>query len=205
MVRKSKEDEIIVLLQDYNNYLPSGAGEAYVPTPDKGASFSSNWPLNAEAEKRMDKDTLVGETYEKLDVALSELAREFPKLYRAIDAVYLEDGVGHNQLGYYRQLARNGGLYKESAEKLVDLHDRAIQVLAAKLDNESLYVRWPMLHVEFDSRKKAESANDEIFAIYKRYVERGSSHDHAIANIQALLDDDVSKEYIERVIDARLD
>lgn len=202
MASQSKKDEIIVLLKDYLNFLPAGSGEAYIPAGD--TSYGSNDPLTPEAEKRMDHTTLVGETYQKLDTALQVLARKFPKHYRVIEELYLEDGKGHNELVYIKHLAKSGTIYRETAQDWVKKHDQAVDILAGLLEYESLYVRWPMLHIEFDSRSKAESANEEIFAIYSRYLERGSSHDHAVANVQALLDDDISKEYIERVIDARL-
>jgi hypothetical protein len=159
-----REQEIIVLLRDYMNILPSGPQEAYVPLGTGGSEDS--WPLTAESQVRMDIHNPIGETYAYLDDALGKLP---PDQYAAMLVFYLHDGAGHRDVDDARNKALANG--NPDLVLLLEKHDDAIRNLAKMLDDADLWVRRPQKAPGPKPSQNMEDRHDELFAIFLRYME----------------------------------
>lgn len=200
----TKERQVRLLLADYMNYLPSGPQEAYIPVGSGGSVDA--WPITAELERRMDKTSLVGETYHNLDQALVLLDIMEPDLYNAILAIYLREDSGHRDLDHLTKMAGTS----ESIHDLVERENRAVKKLVSFLDNVDLYVRSPHKSSGPRPGQNMQEKHDELFAIYQRNVEDGLAHGKAISNAVFKMVDEhgspyYSKRHAIRVINSRLE
>ncbi len=162
---KIREQEIIVLLRDYMNILPSGPQEAYVPL-GSGGGLEDSWPLTAESQVRMDRNNPIGETYAYLDNALGQLPADE---YAAMLTLYLHEGAGHRDVDDIRRKALVNG--NPELVLLIEKHDAAITRLAAILDSADLWVRRPQKAPGPKPSQNMEDRHDELFAIFLRYME----------------------------------
>jgi hypothetical protein len=193
--------EVILLLRDYMNFLPPGPQEAYVPV-GMGISNEADWPLTSESIKRLDRTTLVGDTYYKLDQALRRLDREHPKLYTAMLDIYLREESGHRDLDHIKRVAKAG---LPDAIDLLARHDAAVEQLVEYLEHVDLYVRYPHKATGPKPGQNMEDKHDELFAIFMRAFD-----DDDIPYRQALnyavfkMDDYYSKRHADRIIKGKL-
>ena len=193
--------EIILLLRDYMNFLPPGPQEAYVPV-GMGISNESDWPLTAEALKRLDRTTLVGDTYYKLDRALRRLDREHPRLYHAMLDIYLREEAGHRDLDHIKRVAKSG---LAQAVNLLERHDEAIDKLIEYLRNVDLYVRFPHKATGPKPGQNMEEKHDQLFAIFMRaYDEDDVPYRQALTYAVFKMDDYYSKRHADRIIKGKL-
>lgn len=208
MTEKNKKAEVILLLRDYMNFLPSGQQEAYVPV---GQAFSAtdSWPLTAESERRMEKGSMTGETYDKLDKALRLLSIQYPTAYHALLEIYLREDSGHRDLDHIKKAARGGSL---EALKLEQQHDIGIEKLAAYLADTDLYVRWPHKATGPKPGQDIETMHEELFATFLRYYDK-DFHEEASGELpyrQALnaavmkMNNYYSPRHADRIIKGRL-
>lgn len=168
-----KKKEIVILLRDYLNFLPSGNQEAYVSTD--GTMGESDMPLTKEMFARMNRNTLVGDTYYLLDWALRLLREDHPSLYHNLYYTYLVDGVGHSDIEFMRK--------KSTYLLSVARHDIAIEYLAEYLSDSNLYVRRPeKMTTAVHKNEDMKSKHEELVALYVRYREDGIKHYQALKN-----------------------
>lgn len=196
---KSTKQAVVVLLRDYMNILPPGPQEAFVPLAGSGSSEESGWLITPELERRMDGNTLVGETYEFLDDALRRLDREHPRLYSALVQLYLHDGSGHRDVDDLRIKAN--GRTDNSIGQLVIRHDAAIDILAEYLADTDLYVRWPQKAPGPRPGQNMNERHNALFAVFLRYIEDGVSYRQSVRN--AALKCEYSVRHAERIIKPR--
>ncbi len=164
---------VLQLLQDYTNYLPGGSGEAYVPVGSGGGDYGG-WPLSPTQLKRMDKGTMIGQTYQALDEALDELRDQHPILWETMYRAYLQDDVGHSQVEYWRSVGGSSETqYSEFMDKLVDRHDEAIEWLAWRLDDVDLWVKYPSKAPGPMPGTPMQERHDELVVVYLRYRGQG--------------------------------
>ncbi len=190
----------MILLRDYMNILPAGPQEAYVPTGDMGG-MEEAWPITATLERRMNPKSEEGETYAKLDRALSELDRVAPRLYNAVLAVYLHPEAGHSDLEFLR---RQGAVSGDS--ELCDLVarvDKAIDWIATQLEDETLYVKFPNNAPGPMQGTAMDEKHTELYAVFKRYINQGIKFSQALKH--AAMNQGYHKEHARKVIKARLD
>lgn len=195
----SKKQEIIILLRDYMNFLPPGPQEAFVPVGSGGSSEESGWLITPELERRMDRNTDVGETYGWLDDALKVLDRVQPEWYAAILQLYIQDGCGHRDVDDLRikyDIRRNKVL-----ASLLDRHDLAVAWLAEELKDKELYVRWPQKAPGPQPGQNMDERHSALFAVFLRYKEDGLPYRQSVRN--AALKCEYSARHAERVIKPR--
>jgi hypothetical protein len=200
-----REQEIIVLLRDYMNILPSGPQEAFVPL-GSGGGLEDSWPLTAESIIRMDSTNYIGETYVKLDAALARLEREYPMQYEALLKTYLHEGAGHRDVDFLRQRALVNGNPK--IIQLLELHDDAITTLADYLSEDDLWVRWPQKAPGPRPAQNMDERHDQLYAIFLRYIEEGIPYRQSIKNAAFKMTDldgepYYSQRHAERIIKPR--
>lgn len=200
-----KEQEIVLLLADYMNILPSGPQEAFVPI-GTGIGTNPGWPLSPESVERLDTRTELGYTYKKLDEALIELEDNYPNLYYAILQCYLHEGAGHRDVDHWRNKAVASG--SPQLTGLVERHDKAIVLLAEYLDDERLYIRWPQKAPGPKPSQNMEEKHDELFAVFLRYIEAGTPYRQSIKNATFKMVDHKGEPYYsarhaERIIKPR--
>ena len=194
--------EIILLLRDYYNFLPPGPQEAYVPVGMGISNEESDWPLTAESLKRMDKTTLVGDTYHKLDQALILLDQQFPSLYHAIMDIYLREESGHRDLDHIKKVAEAGIL---KAIDLLERHDAAIDKLVGYLRDTDLYVRYPHKATGPKPGQNMEEKHDELVAIFLRAYDGDELPYRQALNYAVFkMDNYYSKRHADRIIKGRL-
>lgn len=195
--------DIILLLRDYMNFLPSGPQEAFVPLGTGFSSSESSWPLTTESLKRADKNTMVGDTYDKLDRALRLLDRKYPNLYRAIVDIYLREESGHRDLDHIKEVASKGNAV---ALDLLDRHDKAIDKLVSILEGVDLYIRYPHKATGPKPGQNMEEKHEELFAIFLRvYEDENVPYRHALNYAVFKMDGYYSKRHADRIIKKRLD
>lgn len=188
---KSKEREVIVLLQDYRNDLPAGPQDAYVEASDSG--FEGNTPLTTETFLRMNTGSLVGQTYWYLNKALRMLEIEDSRKYRALYSFYFDPDAGHNDVNRCRTLHPNAEVLRE--------HDAAIKRLGVFLGNVELYVRHPYKSTNKVRYESVEIQHKELYIIYLRYVRDEFSHDIAVEEASKKMDYDL--DHAGRVIEEK--
>lgn len=199
-MRNTKRQEIIILLRDYMNILPPGPQEAFVPLGGGGSSADSGWLITPELERRMDKNSLVGETYDLLDSALRKLDKEHPEWYGAIVQLYLQDGSGHRDVDDLRiKMGTKADTHPITV--LVGHHDDAIDWLAETLDDEDLYVRWPQKAPGPQPGQNMDERHTALFAVFLRYIEDGIPYRQSVRN--AALKCEYSTRHAERIIKPR--
>lgn len=202
MLMKNKHNEIILLLRDYMNFLPGGPQEAYVPL-GSGFSSESSWPLTEESLKRVNKNTLVGDTYDKLDKALTILNRFHPSLYNAMLELYIREESGHRDIDHLKVLAMNGSAY---AKSLIDRHDKAIEKLSSYLRNVDLYVRMPHKATGPKPGQDMAEQHANLYAIFLRaFEEENTSYREALNYAVFKTDGYYSKRHADRIIKKKLD
>lgn len=195
MTRKVK-----ILLEDWEDALPPSGSGSLAVVGDGG--YESSFPVSAEGLRRLDPKTLVGETYSLLDGALKRLSREHPHLYSAIYTLYLSGDCGHSDADFVRERRVAFG-------DLGFRHDMALLVLSRYLlpYEDRLYVRYPSVRATDRAYEPIEDRHHELFAVYRRLIKSGFSHDDALEN--AILHTEYpSRERAERIIHeelARLD
>jgi hypothetical protein len=194
-----KKQEIIILLRDFMNILPPGPQEAFVPLGG-GSSNESGWLITPELELRMNKNTLVGETYDVLQGALRKLDKEEPEWYGAIVQLYLQDGSGHRDVDDIRIKAGSKGEAHPLAN-LLYCHDNAISWLAEELENEDLYVRWPQKAPGPQPGQNMDERHTALFAVFLRYIEDGIPYRQSVRN--AAFKCEYSPRHAERIIKPR--
>lgn len=197
--------EVRILLADYMNFLPPGPQDAFVSIVG-GGGIETPWPITAELEKRMDKNSLVGSTYHILDRALNKLADSSPVLYSVLLRVYLREDSGHRDLDHIKK--NSGTSY--GAMNLVAYEDAAIQKLVEYIDKIDMYVRMPQKAAGPRPGQNMEEKHNELFAIYTRNIDDGLPHGQALSNAVFKMTDDVgnpyySKRHAARIVKARLD
>lgn len=196
-----KRIEIILLLRDYMNFLPPGPQEAYVPV-GSGFGTESDWPLTAESIKRLDKTSLVGETYDRLDKALRLLDKKHPRLYHALMDIYLREESGHRDLDHIKKVAKAGIL---AAQDLIHRHDQAIAKLVTYIGNVDLYVRYPHKATGPKPGANMEEKHDELFAIFSRaYDDEDVPYRQALNYAVFKMDNYYSKRHADRIIKGKL-
>ncbi len=196
-----KKQEIILLLRDYMNFLPSGPQEAFVPVGSFGVE--SAWNLTSESIRRMDKNSMTGETYDNLDKALVRLNRDEPKLYEALLVIYLREESGHRDLDHIQSVATAGN---ERAKELIKRHDLAIDKLAQYMYNDDLYVRFPHKATGPKPGQDMAEMHEQLFSIFCRYhFEDELPYRAALANAVLKMNNYYSKRHADRIIRARLD
>jgi hypothetical protein len=183
------------------NFLPPGPQEAYVPV-GMGISNEADWPLTPESLKRLDKNTLVGDTYHKLDKALILLDHKYPRLYHAIMDIYLREESGHRDLDHIKKVAKAGIL---RAIDLVERHDQAIDKLIELLRGVDLYVRYPHKATGPKPGQNMEEKHDELVAIFLRsYDDDELPYRQALNYAVFKMDNYYSKRHADRIIKGRL-
>lgn len=160
----------------------------------KDSSYGGDWPLNAEVLHRMTPTTLVGQSYKKLDAALACLRCEKPRLYRAINAAYLDPDVSHSEVDFWREKALRGS---KRLAHMVQLHDEAISWMAKQLEEEWLWVRWPAKTV-FGNLKDMSERHKELVRLYKTYRSEGYNQKVAVRHASIKLD--YSERQARRII-----
>lgn len=193
-----KERDVTLLLRDYRNDLPSGPQESFVEVAAISGDGSNADPLTSEGMKRMNKKSLVGETYYKLDIALNLLNKFHTHLYDTIRFFYLEPDAGHGDVEWYRGKAKDNNL---AAAYIIKRHDEGIKVLANYLRNSDLYVRYPYKGATRTRYESLEVQNHELYVIYLRYLNDGFSHDDAVEEAAKKMD--YENIHAERVISER--
>lgn len=194
MTNNNKKNEIRILLRDYMNFLPPGPQDPFVPVGSMGNLSESSWPLSAEAVKRMDRSSLVGSTYDILNINLVRLDKEYPKLYEALLVVYLRDEAGHRDDD---NLAKLSG---KSASAL-ELHGRVeagLDKLADWMYNEDLYVRWPQKAAGPKPGQNMEEKHEELYALFKRFRKDGQPYRTALTNSVFKMQDEKGNPYYTR-------
>lgn len=195
----TKAQEITILLRDYMNFLPPGPQEAFVPVGSGGSSEESGWLITPELERRMDRKSLVGETYGWLDDSLVELDKAAPEWYAAILQLYIQDGSGHRDVDDLRikyNLRQNPVL-----GSILDRHDLAIAWLAEHMKDKELYVRWPQKAPGPQPGQDMDERHTALFAVFLRYIEDGLPYRQSVRN--AALKCEYSARHAERVIKPR--
>lgn len=193
-----REAEIVQLLQDWaDEFPPAGPGLGEMIMGASDISYGEDWPLNAEALRRMNKRGMIGESYAYLDNALSDLEDSYPKLFRAINAAYLDPDVSHSEVAHWRTKARQGST---RLGRMVDLHDRAIRWLAYRLKDADLWVRWPDKTSLAFVRDMVER-HEELVRVYQSFLEEGRTQ--AISIKHAAIKCDYSLQHARRVIKER--
>lgn len=198
-----RERDVILLLRDYMNFLPSGPQEAYVPL-GSGYGSESDWPLTAESLRRLDKTTLTGDTYSKLDDALNKLDFEHPNLYEAILDIYLREEAGHRDVDHLREVVKRGSPY---VAELLTRHDEAITKLAKWLAEDDLYIRYPHKATGPKPGQDMKEKHDHLFEVFKRFWEKGEGtlpYRQALYNAVHKMDGYYSNRHADRIIRARL-
>lgn len=167
----ARELEVTQLLVDYLNFLP----------PADSGHF-----LTRELERRMDRNSYLGETYWLLDRALARLSLEDAAAYVAIQRAYLDDEKGHSEVSFWRKNALLQGEVRSSGATdwrlLVDAHDRGIELLGEYLENEDLWVRWPAKARVRKPGMTMEERHVELVEVYGRYKAEGQKHSLALKN-----------------------
>src|SRR5215213_4776560 len=195
----AKKQEIVILLRDYMNILPPGPQEAYVPLGG-GGSNESGWLITPELELRMNKGTLVGDTYAKLDDALIKLDREHPVWYGAIVQLYLQDGSGHRDVDDLR-IKMGGKSEDHPISMLVATHDAAIEWLSEELKNSDLFVRWPQKAPGPQPAQDMGERHATLFLVFLQNIEQGVPYRQSVRN--AAFKCEYSARHAERVIKPR--
>lgn len=194
----SREREIKILLADYMNFLPPGPQEAFVPTgAATGGMIESDWPITPELEKRMDRTTLVGETYGYLDDALRALNETEPDLYNAIYHMYLQEESGHRDED---KIILNSAT-SEGAKWFLFKLDKALEWLAEYLQDKELYVRWPQKAAGPKPGQNMKERHDELFAIFGRYYDGSNYKDARDAAVFKTVDHEGNPYYTNRHAD----
>lgn len=175
-----KKREVVALLQDYLNFLPSGNQEAFVSTD--GTMGEADMPLTKELFARMDRKSLVGETYMHLEEALQKLKEEHPSMYHTIYYTYMVDGVGHSDVEFQRG--------KDTYLTDIAKHDIAIEYLTEYLKDKDLYVRRPGKKTgRVNKSEDMKNKHEELIALYVRYREEdGLRHFDALKNAALVCD-----------------
>jgi hypothetical protein len=172
------------------NFLPPGPQEAYVPVGTAFGSTESSWPLTPESLKRMNKNGLVGETYDKLDKALIRLSDEEPELYEVMLKIYLREESGHRDLDH---------LIKHNKWSLVHKHDAAVGKLVEYLDEAELFVRWPQKAAGPKPGQDMQERHDELYRIFESYYnEQGMPYRQALTNAVFSMQDHEGNSYYSR-------
>lgn len=196
-----KQQDVILLLRDYMNFLPGGPQEAFVPI-GSGFSSESAWPLTAESLRRLDKTTLTGETYDKLDKALIQLDNEYPLLYESILAIYLREESGHRDLDHIKQASDKGN---QEAKQLLNKHNEAIKQLVIYLAKSDLYIRYPHKATGPKPGQNISEMHDELYSIFNRFYEEDQlPYRQALQNAVLKMDGYYSTRHADRIIKARL-
>lgn len=200
----SKKQEIILLLRDFMNFLPSGAQEAFVPIGSGG--HTDSWPLSAESERRMDLNSETGENYFHLERALTRLNEEHPLLYEALLRLYLHDTAGHRDVDHIRNKALVSG--SQTLTDIIERHDDAIEELADYLEDVDLYVKHPAKASGPKPGQKMEERHNELFNIFLNYIDEGIPYRQSIKNARFKMTDHEGKPYYslrhaERIIKLR--
>lgn len=201
---KTKEQDIILLLRDWANFLPSGPQEAYVPV-GSGFGSESDWPLTAESLRRLDKSSMTGDTYARLDDALLRLDRQYPEQYEAILRLYLREESGHRDVDHLRLVASRGS---EQAKALVKAHDMAITQLATWLAEDDLYVRYPHKATGPKPGQDIKEMHDQLVEVFLRFWENGEGNQkyrQALNNAVLKMDGHYSARHADRIVKARLE
>jgi len=188
----ARVEDVELLLRDYNNYLPGGCGEAFVPTG--GTGYGASTPLTPEMERRWSREREPGRTWWRLDSALKRLEKEHPLCYLAIRAVHLRDEAGWADLDYLRRHRRRN-------RTLLALHDKGVMFLASYLGDEPLYVERPKVVSAGAVRGMAE-ANAELVSVYSRLRQEGMSRGEAVETAASMLG--FAPEHARRVVRRRL-
>lgn len=199
MAAAGKRQEIIILLRDYMNILPPGPQEAFVPLAG-GSSNESGWLITPELELRMNRGSLVGETYDILERSLRKLDSEHPVWYGAIVQLYLQDGSGHRDVDDLRIKVGDKG-NSHPVVRLLASHDDAINWLAEDLSDEDLYVRWPQKAPGPQPGQNMDERHTALFAVFLRYVEDGIPYRQSVRN--AAFKCEYSPRHAERIIKPR--
>lgn len=196
-----EQNEIILLLRDYMNFLPPGPQEAFVPV-GSGFTAESGWPLTAESIRRLNVDSLTGETYESLDQALTLLNRDHPDLYNALLIIYLREEAGHRDVDHIRTAAHRGS---EEARDLLLQHDAAIKQLAKYLEGKDLYVRVPHKATGPKPGQNMQEMHQQLIANFRRYYEEDElPYRQALANAVTKMDGYYSRRHADRIIKGRM-
>lgn len=197
MSLESRKLEIKILLADYMNFLPSGPQEAFVSVDD--SSYEESWPITEECEKRMDRNSLVGDTYYKLDRALVWLDDNHPELYNTILTLYLQPESGHSDVDNLMQKAKNN---KNVWDVLIK-HEMALNKLAKYMENEELYVRRPEKAAGRSNVVNMEENHRELFEVFLRYRDDdGLNFSQAVKN--AAFKCNYTTDHARRIIKSRL-
>ncbi len=194
MTNSNKKNEVRILLRDYMNFLPSGPQDPFVPVGSMGSLTESSWPLTAEALKRMDKKSMVGETYDILDKTLVRLDNEHPLLYEAILVTYLRDEAGHRDDDWIASLS-------SKSHEALGLHNRieqALDILADWLYNIDLYVRWPQKAAGPKPGQNMEDKHNELYALFLRFRKDGQPYRTALTNSVFKMQDEKGNPYYSR-------
>ncbi len=197
----NKRVDVILLLRDYMNFLPPGPQEAFVPL-GSGFGGESNVPLTPESLKRLDRKSLVGDTYYKLDKALNFLDKKYPRLYHAMLDIYLREESGHRDLDHLKKNASNGSSY---AQNLLDRHDKAIGKLVELLDGLDLYIRYPHKATGPKPGQNMEEKHAELFAVFWRlYNDEDVPYRQALNYAVFKMDGYYSRRHADRIVKKRL-
>lgn len=195
----AKHQEIVILLRDYMNILPPGPQEAYVPLGG-GGSNDTGWLITPELELRMNKKSLVGGTYSRLDASLRRLDKEHPVGYGAIVQLYLQDGSGHRDVDDLR-IKMGSKPADHPIAKLVEAHDEAIKWLAEDLAEEDLFVRWPQKAPGPQPGQDMGERHKTLFLVFLQNIEQGVPYRQSVRN--AAFKCEYSTRHAERVIKPR--
>lgn len=194
----SRKLEIKILLQDYMNFLPPGPQEAFVPVGDSGG-FEDSFPITTELEKRMDRTSLVGDTYDKLDKALVWLDKNYPELYNILLEYYLHPESGHSDVDSL--LVKNTS--RDYIWNKMLKHEMALTRLAKYMEDEDLYVRRPEKAAGRVGRTKMEENHEELYEVFLRYKDNDNlKFSQAVKN--AAFKCDYTTDHARRIIKNRL-
>lgn len=191
----TKKQDVKILLKDYMNFLPPGPQSAFVPVgAATGGLVTSDWPITPEAEKRMDKTSLVGETYDLLEKALVRLDDEYPLEYNAVLRVYLREEAGHRDEDFLR--SKIAVASNNLVELLFDA-ECGVDHLVEYLKDEDLYVRYAQKAAGPRPGQNMEDKHGELFAIFMRYYD-DLPYRQALTNATFKMQDETGKPYYSR-------
>lgn len=172
MRKTTKMAEIEQLLKDYVAYhYPSslqGTMNTEAQRPGPGS-----WPL--AKLQYLERSPLLKKTYEHLDRALEQLRREHWPEWLLIRTAYLDPDTSPSKVAHWRKLAKDHLGARLQLEMLED----GIRTLARYLADVELHVIWPQ-RMTSREEKQVERRNDELYAVYLRHREEGTSRGKAI-------------------------
>lgn len=170
----TRERQVLQLLKDYRAWHTAYGGslspeDSHIRTAAYGpaALIETGAYWTRKERPRMEV------SYEKLEHAITLLRESPDPVDRLCWAVllhpYLGDPGDPGIVSHWRKVK----------PELANWHDLAVKRLAALLAGHDLYVVWPK-RMTSNEEKRIEQRNDELYGLYKRLREEGTSKSEAV-------------------------